>query len=395
MIYDFDKIIDRLGTYSTQWDYIEDRFGRKDLLPFSISDTDFEVPSVVIEDLQTCIQHSVFGYTRWNHDDFKMPIVHHFLNRGNTHIEKDWILYSPSVMYSVSVLLRFVSEVNDGVLVFDPMYDAFINVIEKNGRRLLPCALCRDYHFSIDWEDFEHKAKQAKVFLLCSPHNPTGRVFTLEEHKKMISICKAHKVFIISDEIHSDVVLHGSKHVPILHFYQEYDKMALVSSSSKTFNTPALGGSYAMVPNKDLYDSFLLQTRQKDFVNSANIMGMKALMCAYQNAQDYIDQLISYIEGNMKMIEDFMKKEFPMIQFCCPQATYLAWIDVRELPYSSASIQKALVEVGKVGIMAGEVYGENGKGYLRLNAGCPRSKLEEGLERFKKAMLALNEGIIC
>lgn len=395
MIYDFDNIVDRKGTYSTQWDYIEDRFGKKDLLPFSISDTDFEVPEIVLDDLRARLEHKIYGYTRWNHDDFKSAIVHHLKKRFDCNVHPDWIIYSPSVIYSVSLCLRLLSKAGDKVLVFDPMYDAFINVITKNDRIMVPCALCCDDHFSIDWEDFEEKAAHCRIFLLCSPHNPSGRVFTKDEMERMISICRKHDVWIISDEIHSDVVLHAHKHHPILSFYEMYEKMILVSSASKTFNTPALGGSYLLVPDQQVYDAFMVQTRQKDFVNSANIMGMQALMSAYEKADDYIDELVHYIEGNMQYIEDFMKKEFPDVKFTCPQATYLAWIDMRKVPFTSAQIQKALVEIGQVGIMNGDVYGANGAGYLRLNAGCPRAKLEEGLKRFKKAMRALYEGSVC
>lgn len=391
MKYDFDKVVNRKGTYSTQWDYIEDRFGKADLLPFSISDTDFEVPSIVMDDLRTCLEHKIFGYTRWNHDDFKLSIVHHFKKRMNTDIEKDWIAYSPSVIYSISVLLRLLSKAQDRVLVFDPMYDAFINVIEKNNRTMVPCALQHDNDNAIDWVDFENKVKDCRIFLLCSPHNPTGKVFSNEEYGRMIALCKQYDVYIISDEIHSDIVLHGNQHKPLLSYYHPYAKMMIVSSASKTFNTPALGGSYVILPDKKIYEQFMVQTRQKDFVNSANIMGMIALMSSYEKAHDYIDELILYIEGNMKLIEDFMKTEFPDVKFHCPQATYLAWIDMRSVPFTSNQIQKALVDVGGVGIMNGEVYGENGKGFLRLNAGCPKAKLMEGLQRFKHALQSLYE----
>lgn len=395
MVYDFDNIIDRKGTYSTQWDYIEDRFGKKDLLPFSISDTDFEVPAVVMEDLNICLQRRLFGYTRWNHDDFKQSITHHLKKRNQTHIENDWIAYSPSVIYSVSVLLRLLAKEKERVLVFDPMYDAFINVISKNNRELVVCALQSDDHFSINWDDFEAKIKTCRIFLHCSPHNPTGRVFTKDEQMKMVALCKQYDVYIISDEIHSDMILHNHKHYPMLYFYDTYKKMMIVSSASKTFNTPALGGSFVIIPDNRVYEAFLVQTRQKDFVNSANIMGMVALMSGYQKAEDYIDELVLYIEENMKLIVNFMQKEFPLISFHCPQATYLAWIDVRKMPYSSDEIQKALINIGGVGIMRGDVYGEHGRGFLRLNAGCPKTKLMEGLRRFKKAMDSLQEVSSC
>lgn len=395
MEYDFDKVINRRGTFSTQWDYIEDRFGEKDLLPFSISDTDFQIPEVVYKDLKTCLDHRIFGYTRWNHEEFKGAIEKHFLKRYHTSINKDWILYSPSVIYSAAVLLRMISLPGDGVLVLDPMYDAFLNVIQKNNRLLVSCQLDNNTGYRIDFELFEKQLHKVKIFLLCSPHNPTGRVFTQEELQRIIELCKQYDVFIISDEIHSDILLHGNQHLPVVKFYEQYENIALISSASKTFNTPGLGGSYLMVPREDLREEFLIQTRQRDALNSANIMGMQALISSYNKADDYIDELILYVEENMKLIEEFVKKELPQIRFQCPQATYLAWLDIRKVPFTSAAVQRALVQVGKVGIMAGEVYGSGGEHFLRLNAGCPKSKLIEGLKRMKCAFDALARGDLC
>lgn len=395
MKYNFDKVIDRRGTFSTQWDYIEDRFGEKDLLPFSISDTDFEIPNCVYEDLLISLNHKIFGYTRWNHDAFKEAICYHFQYRYHTAVNKHWILYSPSVIYSVSVLLRLKSKPMEGVLVFDPMYDAFIDVIQKNERKLISCPLDSNCNFSIDFDMLEKKLAEVKILLLCSPHNPTGKVFTKEELKKIVNLCKQHNVFIISDEIHSDMVLYGNKHYPILNFYGDYKHIALVSSASKTFNTPGLGGSYLLIPEQHLKEEFLIQSKQKDAVNSANIMGMIALISAYTKAQDYIDELVNYIEENMQILERFVLQNLPDIKFIKPQATYLAWLNIRNVPYPSKQVEKALVQIGKVGIMSGEVYGDNGKQFLRMNIGCPKEKLEVGLQRIKMAFDALYQGEIC
>ena len=394
-MFDFDKVINRYGTYCTQWDFVQDRFSEKDLLPFSISDTDFEVPNVVYDDLKKRLDHRIFGYTRWNHCDFKMAIAHHYKKRFHLNINQDAIVYSPSVMYSVSLLIRLMSSEGDSVLVFDPMYDAFINVIQKNNRKLIACPLNKNKHFSIDWNLFEKQAKKCKILLLCSPHNPTGRVFTEQENEEIVRICKQNNIFIISDEIHSDVVFEGNKHHPILQFKPLYENMALVSSASKTFNIPGLGGSFAIISKLSLIEKFLVQTRQIDFVNSANTMGMLALISAYEKADDYIDALIMYVEENMNLLDEFLKNNFKDISFSKPQATYLAWIDMRNVPFSDNELQSALVSVGKIGIMSGGVYGENGERYLRWNIGCPKAKLQEGLKRFKKAMDYLYEGKTC
>lgn len=392
MQYNFDEIISRKGTYCTQWDYIEDRFGEKDLLPFSISDTDFRIPKPISEKIAEVMKHEIYGYSRWNHDDFKGSITGYYKRRFDTDMKNEWVIYSPSVMYSVSLLIRLLSKPQDAVLAFNPMYDAFFNVIQENDRKLVSHDLDRDNGFSIDFEKLEEQLKEVQLLLLCAPHNPSGRIWTEEEMEKMIALCKKYGVKIISDEIHMDIHLRGNKHIPLLKYIDQYDELYTASSCSKTLNVPGLIGSYVIIPNEEIRDLFLHQTRRKDFLNSVSIFGMYATMVGYTQCDDYVDQLCEYIRGNMQLVEDFLAKELPDFKFTMPEGTYLAWIDARNVPFTTEEIQNALIKVGKVAIMRGEVYGENGNKYLRLNCGCPRKKLEEGLYRMKAAMNWLYEG---
>lgn len=387
MHYDFDEVHNRLGTYCTQWDYIEDRFNKKDLIPFSISDTDFIIPKPITKKIHEVADHQIYGYTRWNHHDFKSSITTYFKRRFDTDMEEDWILYSPSVMYSVSLLIRLLSQPHDKVLTMNPMYDAFINVIKENDRELVSHHLIEEEGtFKIDFDVFEKQAQESALLLLCSPHNPTGRIWSDEEMHRMIEICKKYQVKIISDEIHMDIRIKDAKHHPLMKYYDEYKEIFTASSSSKTLNTPGLIGSYVIIPDEKIRDEFLGVTRRRDFLNSASIFGMYATMIGYTECDDYIDQLNEYIRGNMELVENFIRDELKDFKFQRPEATYLAWIDARDVPFTSDEIQDALVNVGGVAIMKGEIYGENGAKYLRMNLGCPRSKIEEGLKRFKKAM---------
>lgn len=387
MHYDFNEVHNRLGTYCTQWDYIEDRFNKKDLIPFSISDTDFIVPKPITKKIHEVADHQIYGYTRWNHHDFKSSITTYFKRRFDTDMEEDWILYSPSVMYSVSLLIRLLSQPHDKVLTMNPMYDAFINVIKENDRELLSHHLIKkEGTFKIDFDVFEKQAQESTLLLLCAPHNPTGRIWSDEEMHRMIEICKKYQVKIISDEIHMDIRIKDAKHHPLMKYYGEYKDIFTASSSSKTLNTPGLIGSYVIIPDEKIRDEFLGVTRRRDFLNSASIFGMYATMIGYTECDDYIDQLNEYIRGNMELVENFIRDELKDFKFQRPEATYLAWIDARDVPFTSDEIQDALVNVGGVAIMKGEIYGENGAKYLRMNLGCPRSKIEEGLKRFKKAM---------
>lgn len=387
MKYNFDEVINRKGTYCTQWDYIEDRFSKKDLLPFSISDTDFKIPRPITDKLKEVMNHEIYGYTRWNHHDFKGTIADYYERRFKCFINEDWILYSPSVMYSVSVLIRLLSNPKDRILAFNPMYDAFFSVIEENDRLLVSENLKEEQGvFKIDFESFDRKIRECKIMLLCSPHNPTGRVWTNEEIRHIIKSCKKYGVKIISDEIHMDIILGENKHIPILKYIKEYTQLYLVSSASKTLNTPGLIGSYSIIPSEEIREKFLLQTRKKDFLNSVSIFGMHATMVGYKECDDYIDQLVEYIKENTVIVEEFIKKELPQLKYKPAEGTYLAWIDVRDLPFTKEDIQYALVNEGKVGIMPGETYGDNGAKYLRLNCGCPKEKLIEGLWRLKKGI---------
>ena len=389
MRYDFDTMIDRRGTFCTQWDYIEDRFGEKDLLPFSISDTDFRAPEAIQDKLREMIDHGIYGYSRWNHSAYKGAIAGYFQERHRTAVDEGWVVYSPSVLYSIAVLLRFLSRPGDSILTLQPMYDAFFRVIQDNGRRLAASELVdRDGHYEIDFADFEKKAAESGVFLLCSPHNPTGRVWTEEELERMFEICRRHGLAVISDEIHSDIVLGTGRHRPAV-LYRGKCPVYLVSSPSKTFNTPGLGGSYALIPDPELREAFVSRLRNRDFLNSVSLPGMYAAIAGYRECMAYVDELRAYVRGNMRFLKEQVDGELGDlgVRFTIPEATYLAWIDVRRVKASGKEIQNALVNCGKVGIMAGEVYG--GPGYLRMNLGCPRTKLAEGIKRMKKGLGSL------
>ncbi len=388
MKHNFDEVVDRYNTYCTQWDYIQDRFGKANILPFSISDTDFKIPVEVYTQLQKALEQQIYGYTRWNHHAFKSAITNYFQRRLHCTVQEDWIAYSPSVIYSLKVLLDILSKPKDGVFVLKPMYDAFFHVIEDNDRKLITSSLtCHNDKYEMDFVDMENKIKNAKVFLLCSPHNPTGKVFTKEELTKIVSLCKKYQIPIISDEIHMDVIMPNHTHHSMLSFLDTYEDIYVLSSGSKTFNFPSLIGSYACISNKEVYERFVHRTRHQDFVNSASLLGIHATMSAYNECDYYVEELVQYIYENFTYVKNFLEEHLPDIHFIMPQATYLAWIDCTNVPFSQDAIQEALIHVGEVGIMRGEVYGQDK--YLRLNCGCPRSKLEEGMQRVKKAMDSL------
>ena len=383
----FDEIKDRRGTYCTQWDYVKDRFGKEGLLPFTISDMDLESPEEVAEALVKRINHKIFGYSRWNHDDFKNSIESWYKKRFSCEINKDWIVYSPSVIYAVSKFVEMKSEKGDGVLINTPGYDGFFKMILGNERRIISSPLKNiNGKYEIDFEDFEKKCREAKIFLLCSPHNPVGKVWTEKELAKIIEICKKNNVFIISDEIHMDIV-YNKKHIPIVSLGKDYlENIVLCTSASKTFNIPAFTGSYLFIPSEKNREDFLKILKERDALSSPSILAVIATMTAYNECEYWVDELIKYTENNIRFVKEYLEKNIPEL-FCeIPDGSYFAWIDFSKLGISSEEFQKYLIDIGEVAVMPGLTYGEEGRYFLRLNVACSIKKVEDGLKRIKKTV---------
>ena len=379
----FDEPINRKGTQCTQWDYVEDRFGEKNLLPFTISDTDFKVPAAVEAALIKRMQHPVFGYTRWNHNEFKQAVCKWYSERFKSRIDSDWLVYSPSVMYSIKLLVTLLSNPGDGIIIQTPAYDAFYKMIKENKRKIVPNALIYDANsYRIDFEELTRLMAQPenKVLLLCSPHNPTGRVWQKDELQRMIELARTHEVFIISDEIHMDIVRKGQRHQPIIDLLQK--NVALVTSGSKTFNFPGLIYSYGIIPDSKLRDRFLTQLKEADGLSSTSIFGMTATIAAYDNESKWVDQLNDYLDGNIAYVIAYLQEHHPELVVTKSEATYLMWIDCTAMGLTMAELQQRMIRKGKVAIMSGEIYGKEGRNFLRLNIGCSREKLIDGLKRF-------------
>lgn len=388
----FDEIKDRRGTYCTQWDYVKDRFGKEGLLPFTISDMDLESPEEIAEALVKRINHKIFGYSRWNHDDFKNSIENWYKKRFSCEINKDWIVYSPSVIYAASKFIEMKSEKGDGVLINTPGYDGFFKMILGNERKIISSPLKNiNGKYEIDFEDFEKKCREAKIFLLCSPHNPVGKVWTEEELIKIIEICKKNNVFIISDEIHMDIV-YNKKHIPIVSLGKDYlENIVLCTSASKTFNIPAFTGSYLFIPLEKNREDFLKILKERDALSSPSILAVIATMTAYNECEYWVDELIKYTENNIRFVKEYLEKNIPEL-FCeIPDGSYFAWIDFSKLGISSEEFQKYLIDIGEVAVMPGLTYGEEGKYFLRLNVACSIKKVKDGLERIKKSVDYIRE----
>lgn len=381
-MFDFSTVVDRHGTWCTQWDYVADRFGAADLLPFTISDMDFATAPCITDALHQRINHGVLGYSRWKNDEFLAAVEHWFRQRFNSRIDKETIVYGPSVIYMVSELIRLWSKPGDGVVVHTPAYDAFYNAIGGNARQVVAVEMEKQ---AAGWQgnmaalEVALAKPENKILLLCSPQNPTGKVWTRGELTQMAELCERYDVAVISDEIHMDMVWGAHRHTPWNAVAR--GKWALLTSGSKSFNIPALTGAYGLIGDEESRNGYLSALKGRDGLSSPSVLALTAHIAAYQQGEPWLDALRRYLEENLFYIAQELNSAFPKLNWQPPEATYLAWIDLRPLNIDDRALQKVLIAQQKVAIMPGYTYGNEGNGFVRLNAGCPRSKLEQGVQR--------------
>ncbi|MER5887100.1 MalY/PatB family protein [Streptomyces sp. NPDC001941] len=376
--YDFDTAVDRTGTWSVQWDGVAARFGVDGLLPFTISDMDFTSPPEVLDALRERISHGVFGYTDWRLGEFREAVRDWHALRYGTAPDPERLVYAPSVLSQVSQLLRMWTAPGDGVVVHTPTYDGFRKAVDGLGRELrgVPIGDAAALERELARDD-------ARVLLLCSPHNPTGRVWTEDELAGFAGLAERHGVAVISDEIHADFAHEGHRHLPWTRFAPARGRWALVTSASKAFNFPALTGSYGVIGDPDEHAAFIRRMETGEGLASPAVLSLTAHVAAYRHGAPWLDQLRGYVMGNLRLVEDRLAAAFPAVDWHPPQAGYLAWIDLRPLGVDDQELQRELVEREKVAIMPGAVYGA--PGFVRMNVGCPRTKTEAGVEALVRA----------
>lgn len=385
----FDKKVHRKGTYCTQWDYTADRFGRDDVLPFSISDMDFELPESTSRVLMKSISKGVFGYTRWRHDDFKNCVTGWFHRRFDYNLNPEYITYSPTVIYSLAELLRMKSK---EVLLFTPAYDAFFGVLKENdcSPHISQLQIINN-RFEINKPEFEKLIKNVDTLLFCSPHNPVGKIFSNDELEYIVSKCIENNVFIISDEIHMDVSF-GKAHIPLLKVAEDFNyqhNCAIITSATKSFNFPGLLFSYILVPDSELKNNFEISLKVKNGLSSCTTLGLLATMDVYTNGDQWLDELNRYLYKNYQYALGFITANMPKMKIYEFDGTYLLWVDSRQYSDKFEQLIDIMYNQTSVGIMDGSVYGM--EKFLRINIGCQRSKLEEGLKRFKLAVDILED----
>jgi cysteine-S-conjugate beta-lyase len=380
MRYAFDQPIDRLHSDSTKWHV----YG-PDVLPLWTADMDFRVPEPVIEALRARVEHGVFGYC-YEPPELRDVIVERLARLYGWRVEPDAIVFQTGVLVGFLHVCRVAATPQDGVLVQPPVYQPIYGAPKHNGsvHQEAPLVMRPGGRWEIDFEAFEAAATdRTRVFILCNPHNPVGRVFSRGDLERLAAICLRRRILICSDEIHCDLVFDGGRHVPIASLDPEVARHSVtLMAPSKTFNMPGLRCSFAVIPDPDLRRRF---GDEHDF-SEINNMGLAAALAAYRDGQEWLDQALAYLQANRDFVADYVRREMPGIGMTAPEATYLAWLDCRRSGISGGP-QKFFLDRARVALQDGAWFGTRGEGFVRLNFACPRSTLTEALDRMRDALL--------
>jgi cystathionine beta-lyase len=381
--YNFDEIIDRKNTSSLKYDFGIERKGREDLIPLWVADMDFKLPDEVIEDLHKRVEHGIFGYTDPK-DDYRKALKNWYKTRHGFEIENDWNTVVPGIVYSIAVAIRAFTDPGDSVLIQQPVYYPFMETITLNHRKVVNNQLVyKNGRYEIDFEDFERKIVEGnvKLFLLCSPHNPVGRVWTKKELEKMADICLEHDVYVFADEIHSDFVYSGHEHTSFITFVEVYtQRLILGTSPSKTFNIAGLQVANIIIPDAKTRKAFKLENEASGY-SQGNVLGMAATISAYNNGADWLDELLLYLEGNVNYVRSFLKENLPQVKLVEPEGTYLIWLDFSEVTDNPKDLEKLIVDEAKLWLDSGVIFGKETALFERINIASPRSLIEQALEQ--------------
>ncbi len=384
---DFNEIIQRENTSCYQYDLREKYFGTEDVIPMWVADMDFRTPAVICEAIKKRLEHGIFGYT-YRSDSFYNSVIRWLKFMHGWEIKKEWIDFSPGVVPALNMAVLAYTSPGDKVIVQQPVYFPFFSAITNHNRILVNNPLqLKNGRYYMDYNDLRSKIDdRVKMIFLCSPHNPTGNVWTREELAELAEICIRNNILIISDEIHSDLFFREHKHIPTASLNEETAKNTVTFiAPSKTFNIAGLSTSVVISSNDRLlkmYSSIL----EHIHVGGGNIFGNVALEAAYNQGHEWIGQLMDYIRSNLDYLTKYLADNIPVIRPVKPEATYLVWLDCRGLEMEPAQLKKFFIEKAKLGLSDGPVFGEEGAGFQRMNIACPREKLKTALKRLEKAI---------
>lgn len=393
MNYDFDRIIDRANTNSIKYDFAVERGKPEDILPLWVADMDFQSPAEVLQAMQKAVSHGIFGYSDVKRDYY--DVVHSwFLNHFGWDTKEEWLIKTPGVVYAIAQAIRAFTKEGEGVMIQPPVYYPFYEVIRLNHRRLVRNTLVfQNNNYFIDFEDFEQRIinENVRLFLLCSPHNPVGRVWTEEELSRMGDICLKHQVIVVSDEIHCDFTYPGHKHTIFASVRESFaDHCMICTAPSKTFNLAGLQVSNIFIKNEDMRNRFEHELEASGY-SQLNTLGLVACKAAYEYGEDWLTDLKVYLQDNLSYVREFVAENLKGIRLVEPQGTYLVWLDCRELKLTRKEMEELIVYKAKLWLDPGHIFGSSGEGFERINIACRRETLEKALTQLKLALEAYSD----
>ncbi len=384
--YNFDEIIPREGTNCIKYDGREWIFKTNDVLPLWVADMDFKTPDFIVDALKERVAHEIYGYT-FKPDSYFEAIIGWMKRRHNWDIQKEWISFSPGVVAGLTLAVETFSKPGDEVIVQPPVYFPFFDCVKGTKRKMVENLLkIENGRYTFDFDDLKSKiTEKTSLLMLCNPQNPGGMVWTKEELLELSTICLENNIMVISDEIHSDLIFEGHKHIPFASISEEAAKNCMVCMApSKTFNVAGLASSVVIIPDKNKFARYE-RPLGVGHLGMGNIFGSIALEAAYKNGDEWLEQMLGYLWQNYLLLEDFFNKNLPKVKVMKPEATYLVWLDFSAYGMKDEELSRFIVEKAKVGLNNGGKFGNGGDGWMRINIGCPRSVLQEGLERLGKA----------
>ncbi|CDF59265.1 MalY/PatB family protein [Thermobrachium celere] len=385
MKYNFDKKVDRSKNHSAKWSEMDRHFISNDLIPLWVADMDFEVAPEIYEAMKEKLEQRIFGYV-YRPDSYYQSACDWTKRRYGYEIDQKTLIHSPGVIPSISLIIRLFTNSSDKILIQPPVYQPFSSVVKKNKRTLVTNPLKEvNGRYIIDFDDFEEKCKDPdlKWFILCNPHNPVGRVWTKEELTRMAEICLKYNVRVISDEIWRDIVYKDYKFTPFASLSKEVEDITITCfSPTKTFNIAGLQASFVQFPRKEELEAFQDELAVLD-IRRNNAFSLVAIEAGYRKGEGWLNALIDYLEENYNFLERYIKENIPKLKIIKPEGTYLVWLDFREFKLSDKEISRLLQEKAKVALQEGSIFGEEGRGFQRINIACPRYLLEEAIVRIK------------
>ena len=390
MKFNFDEIIDRYNTNSIKYDFAPERGKPEGLIPLWVADMDFKTAPCVTEALVKSAEHSIFGYTEAKKEGCYFNAVQKwFAHRFNFKIKPEWVIKTPGVVFAVFTAIRAYTQAQDAVLIQTPVYYPFRESVEANGRLLVTNPLLyTDGKYKINFDDFENKIvkNNVKLFVLCSPHNPVGRVWTKNELFQMGEICLKHDVIVVSDEIHCDFIFPGSKHTVFGTLNENFLNNSIICTSpSKTFNLAGLQTANIFIADSKLRQKFREETAKTGY-SQLNTMGLVSCQASYENGGEWLDEMLLYLEKNYRYVKEFLNANLPEIRIAALEGTYLIWLDLNAYGLSDVQLDKVLVEKAGLWVTSGNIFGDEGKGFIRINIACPLSVLKKAFSQMAKAL---------